>query len=47
MSGEPFLGAVLTEKEKACKWCLRWLQAGGVRSGEGRSEACVQRESFG
>jgi hypothetical protein len=35
------------QRGKACKWCSRWLQAGGVRSGEGRSEACVQRESFG
>uniref|UniRef100_B9IIL2 Uncharacterized protein n=1 Tax=Populus trichocarpa TaxID=3694 RepID=B9IIL2_POPTR len=31
---------------KACKWCSQWLQAGEVRSGEGRREACVQRESL-
>ncbi|KAG6755885.1 hypothetical protein POTOM_039293 [Populus tomentosa] len=32
---------------KACKWCSQWLHAGEVRSGEGRREACVQRESLG
>ncbi|KAJ6936605.1 hypothetical protein NC652_011349 [Populus alba x Populus x berolinensis] len=32
---------------KACKWCSQWLHSGEVRSGEGRREACVQRESLG
>jgi len=32
------------QRGKACKWCLRWLQAGGVRSGEG---AATDRERWG
>jgi hypothetical protein len=40
-----FLG-LCCQRVKACKWCSQWLQAGGVRSGEGRREAGVQRESL-
>ena len=40
-----FLG-LCWQRVKACKWCSQWLQAGEVRSGEGRREACVQRESL-
>ncbi|KAJ7011070.1 hypothetical protein NC653_001491 [Populus alba x Populus x berolinensis] len=32
---------------KAYKRCSQWLHAGEVRSGEGRKETCVQRESLG
>jgi len=45
MNGEPFLGGgcvgCVDREGKACKWCLRWLQAWGVRSGEG---AATDRE---
>jgi hypothetical protein len=40
-SGGGCVGCVDRELGKACKWCLRWLQAGGVRSGEG---AATDRE---
>jgi hypothetical protein len=41
VSGGGCVGCVDRELGKACKWCLRWLQAGGVRSGEG---AATDRE---
>jgi len=45
-SGSARFWLLCWQRGKACKWCSRWLQAGGMRSGEGRREDCVQRESF-